>query len=750
VREDDDNEGEYRRLRGEVERHDELYYGDEPAPEISDQEYDGLVGRVMAMEMRHPEWVMASGKRGISESVGHAHSHLRSPLSPTQSNPSSQISSATLTRSRTTKFPQVQHSVPMLSLMNTYSIEDVEAFVKRVEKAAVSARDAVTELENSSTISFVAELKVDGVALALKWNDAGELQQAITRGNGSEGEDVTENVLAGAIQGLPSSITIGPAEVRGEVFISKRDFALLNQAAGELNSFSNPRNAAAGSLKLLDPNLVASRRLSFLAYDLMMARPVTGDSPQRSSSFDSPSSQAEALSILREQGFLPMPEWAVCHFCSDILEFVQKIKSSRANLPFEIDGIVVKVNERGTQRLMGSTSKFPRWAVAFKFAADFGTTRLSDIIFQVSRNGIITPVASLEPVAIGGARITRATLHNFAEIERLGLQSGDLVVVERSGDVIPKIIAVEGSVGDKTHSKIPNSCPVCNSTLEWDGNASGRTTLRCMNRLGCAAQAHGRLVHFASKAAMDISHVGPAVVSKLIDRGLVSEPADFYRLKEETLISHVEGFKEKSARRLVTSITSSRGTRPLWRFLVALGIPGIGQVASQQLATFVAKHWERFPTGLGEEPEWIENVQRMGPKTARAVFDFFSDRGVIQTIDSLLAVGVAPVLPSSHSNENITDVAEWNEGSRIYPENQSGSLRGLRIVISGEIGFGLTRKDIVVKVKELGGRVTDTVSKRTDFVVSNLDRDSAKLRRARELGIRVVTPEELQKLLGSA
>ena len=656
---------EYYDLIEEIRRHDYRYYV-EARPTLSDYDYDMLMKRLESIEAKHPEW-----------KVPH------SPTSRVGEMPSG-------------GFATGKHAVPMLSLSNAYDFDEVEAFIARVHK--LLDRDDVT---------FVAELKMDGTAVSLTY-EKGLFVRGLTRGNGREGDDITANLatlptIPMALDGAPDHL-----EVRGEVYLSKATFQMLNRENNEAGRalWANPRNAAAGSLKLKNSAEVARRRLSILCYGLA-AGPM--------------SRQWEVHSYLRSLG-LPVADeahYAKCTTLSEIEAFAARIAALRSDLPFEIDGIVVKVDSITDQEQLGVTGKSPRWACAYKFPPEQVTTRIASIDVQVGRTGVVTPVANLEPVLVAGSRVSRATLHNREEVARKDVRVGDLVAIEKGGDVIPKVAFVikeERLIGSRPWS-MPKRCPVCDSELV---EVEGEVAVRCPNKEGCLGQNIRRLIFFASKPAMDIDHLGVKVATRLVTEGRIHSLPDIYRLTADDLHG-LEGFQEKSIDNLLLAIHTSK-TQPLSRFLLALGIPFVGKETAEALAE------------VGQTVDGVMHLTRdellaidgVGDKVADSLLTFFADRQHQNEIKELLQLGVDPAPPPKRHAHG-------------HP------LSGKSVVITGTLE-GYSRTEAAEAVKARGGKVSSSVSTKTDYVVVG-DSPGSKYDKAVALGVPILREKEFEALL---
>jgi DNA ligase (NAD+) len=658
---------DYQQLCEEIWQHNWHYYV-ENAPVISDREFDVLLDRLIKMEKEHPEWVF--------------------PGSPTQ-RVGEMVSGG---------FPVVEHSVPMLSLANSYSREEVQEFLERMER-----------LLHQKTITYEAELKMDGIAISIRYED-GILVRAVTRGDGMHGDDVTSNIRT--IYSLPLKLRGNfpkILEARGEVFIPKKIFEALNrnQAKEGKPLFANPRNAAGGSLKLLDPKLVSKRKLAISFYGIAEI------------SDYAIKSQSESLDLLKKFGLPVIGEHALCHTFEEILFFAHKIEKQRKNLPFEIDGIVIKVNDLAAQKKLGMTGKNVRWAIAYKFAADREETIIRDITVQVGRTGVLTPVAELEPVLVAGSTISRATLHNEDEVARKDIRVGDYVFIEKGGDVIPKVVQV--NVAKRPHHarpwKMPEHCPVCGSKVVKDLSEVAK---RCPNKTGCSAQGLKRLIFFVGKSGMDIDHMGEKLIAQLVNKGFVSRISDIYTLTEKHL-SQLEHFKEKSIQNVLNSIEKSKDVS-LDRFVMALGIAHVGSETAE-LLTNRAGNLENLALMTEEE---LLQINGIGPKVAKSIVTFFSDPENQEEIARLLENGIRP---------RIKKIKAFKE----HP------FQGKTLVLTGALQ-NYTRDGAAALIKERGGKVAGSVSKSTDYVLVG-EEPGSKFEKAQKLGIRILTEQEFVSLL---
>ena len=667
-------------LRDKIRHHEHLYYVlDQPS--ISDADFDDLMRELQRLEADHP--------------------NLITPDSPTQR----------VGGKPKEGFAKVAHSRPMLSIDNVTSEEELRDWDRRVRSLAGDNAD----------IGYVCEYKMDGLSMALQFHAAtggsSHLLRGLTRGNGTIGEDVTTNVRT--IRSIPLSISaaklkkahVPPTfEVRGEVVMPLTAFRKANEerAAQGLEPAANPRNYAAGTIRTLEPNIVAQRRLDFYAYFLLTA---AGE--------DLLPEQSEALNALTAIGFRVNPHREALTSIEKVLAFVEKAEKNRADLGYEIDGVVIKVNSAAVQRRLGYTGRAPRWAVAFKFTARAGITQVEDIRIQVGRTGKLTPVAVLTPVSIGGTTVSRATLHNADEIDRLGLLIGDYVKVERGGDVIPKVVEV---VEDKDHPRghkkfrFPTHCPECNSEIV---RTEGEVDYRCVN-VDCPARLTGSLLHFASRGVMNIEGLGDALVAQLLNRGLVKSIADLYSLTAEQLLS-LERVGQKSADNLLEEIARSKSAG-LARVLYGLGIRFVGERTAQLLAEEFGSV-EALMTASRED---LERVNEVGPRVSEAIREFFDEKKNRDLVHKLEKAG-------------LTFTAEKRK--------KTSQLEGLTFVLTGTLP-NLSREDAKARIESAGGRVSGSVSKKTNYVVAGEDAGS-KLDKARELGVNVIDEAALEEVLRS-
>jgi DNA ligase (NAD+) len=653
-------------LRAQIGHHEYQYYVLDD-PEISDAEYDSLIRRLQALEEAHPE--------------------VATPDSPTRR----------VGGKPREGFQKVAHSSQMLSLDNALDEAELRAFDARVR-----------ELLGGAPFRYVAELKMDGLSMAARFRD-GLFQQAITRGDGSTGEDVTEN--ARTIRSVPLRVrnqgkTPQEFEVRGEVVMNRRAFERLNDDREErdLTRFANPRNAAAGSLRLLEPAVTASRRLDYYAYFVFNS--------QRKPLFES---HWDSLEWLRESGFKVNPKRRICADIEEALTFCREGEVQRETLPYEIDGVVIKVDSVAQQDRLGYTAKAPRWAIAFKYAARQVETEVIDISVQVGRTGALTPVAHLAPVVVSGVTVSRATLHNEDEIVRLGLEIGDTVIVERSGDVIPKVVRVKIQGTHRKPFRMPRECPICGGRVVRE---EGEAARRCIN-LNCPARLKESIHHFASRGVMNIDGLGDALIDQLVEDGLVRGVADLYDLKVEQ-IADLDRMGKKSAANVIRNIERSRYL-PMPRVITALGIRFVGERTAQLLA----EHYGSLEKIAIESAEALQQVPEVGPKVAESIAAFFRESQNQVLLERLKAAGVS---------------FEYT-----IREQRDGPLTGMTFVLTGALPT-LTREDAKERIEAAGGKVAGSVSRKTTFVVAG-DEAGSKLDKAKTLKIRVIGEAQLLALL---
>ena len=661
--------GEIEKLREKLRHHEYLYYvADEP--EISDAAYDRLMNSLKELEAAHPELVTADSPT------------VRVGGTPREG------------------FQTVRHVRPMLSLDNAFSYDDLRNFDRRV-------REGIGREE----IEYIAEHKFDGLSISLQYQ-GGVLVRGVTRGDGSTGEDVTPNVKT--IRSIPLRVDAaalkkaklpGDFEVRGEVMMTRKAFEALNraqeQAGGKI--FVNARNSAAGSVRMLDSAVTASRRLDFFAYYLY----VGGKVP-----FAKHSDSLEALGQLK---FRANENWKLCDGIEKVIAYCEAWEGKREKLPYEIDGVVIKVNATAIQNELGFTAKAPRWAVAYKYPARQETTVVNDIRVQVGRTGTLTPVAVLEPVQVGGVTVSRSTLHNMDEIGRLGLQIGDTVLIERAGEVIPHVLKVVKEGKDRQPFRMPKNCPECGSKIHKDEE---EVAYRCVNS-ACPAKRRESLLHFASRHAMNIDGLGEKIVDQLVDKKMVKDVADLYALKLED-VAELERMGEKSAQNLLDEIAESKKS-PLERVIYALGIRFVGERTGQLLA----EHFSSLDDFAAASEEQLMEVGEVGPKVAAAIAEFFSESANRQLIKKLEKAGVRPVA----------------EKRTV----KSDKFAGKSFVFTGGLA-NRSREEAAELVMQHGGKISGSVSKKTDYVVVGTDPGS-KHDKAKELGVTILDEGEFENLL---
>ena len=660
-------------LRAQISHHDRLYY-DQAKPEISDREYDSLYRDLVDLERAHPE--------------------LISPDSPTQK----------VGGRPQGAFVQVRHLVPMQSLDNTYSAKEITEFVERLQR-----------LLPGEEIPMTIEPKVDGVAIALLY-EKGHLIRAATRGDGTSGDEVTRNIRTiGVIPAkLHGKMVPDLLEVRGEVYLPKETFARINAERDEqgLTTFANPRNAAAGTLKQLDPNIVAERKLSAVFYGFGAFEPAADDAL--------PESMEDFFHALQGWGLPVNPRHWTARDAGEVMVAIRELGEIRRGFAFETDGAVIKADLISQHARLGSTSKAPRWAIAYKYEPEQAKTRLLGITVQVGRSGVLTPVAELEPVFVAGSTVSRATLHNEEEIARKDLRIGDWVMVEKAGDVIPAVVKVlnEERNGLEQVFAMPTQCPVCHGLVT---RIEGEVAVRCANP-GCAAQTRRRIEYFAGRSAMDIEGLGEAMVLQLCDAGLVDDLADLYTLTAEQLLP-LERMGEKSVSNLLASIWGSRD-QPLWRLLAGLGIPHVGVTVARTLAASFGTI-DRLEAASVEE---LCAVEEIGEIMATAIYGWFRDPAVLSLLEKLRAAGL-------------------NFGERD-PKGTApaadGPLKGTTWVLTGTLS--IPREEAADLIRANGGKVSGSVSAKTTYLLAGEEAGS-KLEKAQKLGVKILTKEEFRKLI---
>lgn len=667
---------EVEELRRRINRANFLYYVKDQ-PEISDAEYDRLMRRLQELEARYPQ--------------------LITPDSPTQ-----RVGAAPQE-----EFGTLEHRVPMLSLANAFSEEELRAFDERCKR--------LLGLEQGAGIEYVCELKFDGLAVSLTYIN-GVFSAGATRGDGYRGENISQNLRT--IKSIPMDLNhtrrdspdVKPiprlVEVRGEVILTHEEFRRINEereTSGE-PTFANPRNAAAGSVRQLDSRVTARRRLTMFCYGVGAYEGVDFDT------------HYEILCALGDWGFKVNPNVRVCRNIDEVAAYITEWADKKESLEYDIDGMVVKVNSLEWQTRLGSVARSPRWAVAYKYPAHQVTTKVNNIRVQVGRTGALTPVADLEPVEVGGVTVARATLHNEDEIRRKDVRIGDTVVVQRAGEVIPEVVEVvkEQRTGNEVEFVMPDHCPVCGAEVE---KPEGEAIARCIG-LACPAQIRERIIHFTSRTAMDIEHVGPALVDQLIDRGLVHDPADLYELKQEDLVS-LERMGEKSAANVIRAIDSSKSAS-LARLIYALGIRHVGE----RTAAVLAEHFGSIDALASATEEELAQVPDVGPVVARSIAKFFAEPENVDVIRKLKEAGVNPSAETKRESE---------------------AFAGKTVVFTGGLET-MTREDAEALVTKLGASPSSSVSKNTDLVVAG-EKAGSKLDKARSLGVNVISEAEFLELL---
>ena len=654
------------KLRQDLRRYEYEYHVLDN-PTIPDAEYDRLFHQLKALEAAHPELITAD--------------------SPTQRVGAKPLSG----------FAQIRHEIPMLSLDNAFSDEEFYAFVKRIEDRLICLPEPLT---------FCCEPKLDGLAVSILYVN-GVLTQAATRGDGTTGEDITANIRT--IRNIPLQLLMDnpPArlEVRGEVFMPHAGFERLNQLALEKGekTFANPRNAAAGSLRQLDPKITSKRPLVLNAYSIGIAEGV-----------DLPNTHYDRLQWLKSIGIPVNPEIRLCNGTDEVLDFYRDIQNKRSSLGYDIDGTVLKINDIALQEKLGFISKAPRWAIAYKFPAQEELTRLNDVEFQVGRTGAITPVAKLEPVFVAGVTVSNATLHNGDEIERLDIAIGDTVVIRRAGDVIPQIIGVlhDRRPADARPIIFPKTCPVCDSAIV---RIEGEAVARCTGGLFCAAQRKEALKHFVSRKAMDIDGVGGKLIEQLVDRELVHTPADLFKL-DLTTLTRLERMGTKSAENALASLEKAKNTT-LARFIFALGIREVGEATALNLAN----HFKTLEALQNADLEALQQVPDVGEVVANRILAFWHEPHNVAVVNDLIAQGV-----------------HWETvETKEVTENR---FKGKTVVLTGTL-TQMGRNEAKALLQDMGAKVSGSVSAKTDFVIAG-DAAGSKLTKAQELGVTVLTEEE--------
>jgi DNA ligase (NAD+) len=671
---DQEFEKKVERLRSQID--DLRYrYHVQNDPEVTDAMYDGLMDELRKIEREHPELV--------------------TPDSPTQ-----RVAGKPLD-----KFEKIVHTVPQWSFNDAFSDEDMREWEERILKMLEKELG-----HRPSDLSYVCELKIDGLHIVLTYED-GRLKTAATRGDGKVGEDVTQNIKT--FQSVPLTLKKPVSLIaEGEAWLSAKMLETINTEREKRGEplFANPRNAAAGTIRQLDASIVAARKLSLTTYDISATSTIE--------------TQEEELVTLRELGFLTDSHWKVCHSLDEVLAFHRAWCDKKTTQPFWIDGVVVKVNEKKYQDILGFTGKAPRWAIAYKFPAEQGTTVVKDIYVQVGRTGALTPVALMDPVKLAGTTVTHATLHNFDEIRRLDVRVGDTVVVEKAGDIIPKVVRVleKMRMGKEKVVKEPDTCPICHSPVErrevLDKKQKSSAALFCVNSR-CYAQELERIRHFASKHAFDIDGLGEKIVEQLVDEGLVKNAADIFSLTFGDL-EPLDRFAEKSAQNLIDAINAAKHVT-LPRFIFALGIPQVGE----ETAIRLAQHFGSVDAIMRASVEDLMAVPDVGPRVAESITDHFSDPEQKKLVQSLVDNGVR---------------VQYEE-----PKKTNLPLVGKTFVLTGTL-VSMTRDEAKDKIRALGGEISESVSKKTDYVVVG-ENPGSKAAKAETLGVEVLGETEFIKMI---
>ncbi|MHC4638048.1 MAG: NAD-dependent DNA ligase LigA [Planctomycetota bacterium] len=651
------------RLRKEIRKHDHLYYV-LAQPEISDHKYDKLFAELKELERKHPDLV--------------------TPDSPTQ-----RVSERPLDG-----FESVRHEVPMLSIDNTYSADELRAFDERLAKGL-----------QSEEYDYVVELKIDGLAISLRY-EASQLVTAATRGDGERGDNVTANVRT--IKAVPLSLLQDGSvpeilEVRGEVYMPNGSFVKLNELRNEAGEqpFANPRNAAAGSLKLLDARITAMRNLSFFAYSAgSISEPLAED-------------HYGTLQEFKKLGLPVNPHIRKAEDIDQVINICQSWQKKKTGLDYQIDGMVIKVNRFDQRDMLGATGRAPRWCISYKFPAEQVQTIVESIDIQVGKSGILTPVANLKPVLLAGTTVKRASLHNFDELRRLDVRLGDTVTIEKAGEIIPQVVEVikDQRTLSAVQFELPKECPNCHGAVQKDGNG---VYIRCLNP-SCTAQLKERVKYFAGRDQMDIENLGTALIDQLVDTGLVRNFADLYKLEEHQLAA-LERMADKSAQNVIKAIEKSR-TQPLWRLIAALGIRHIGA----QSAEIIANHFSSIELLRNADEETLSQIGQIGPTMAGSICEYFRDN--VELIDELMQY----VNPKQE---------------KIQP---AGKLTGRNFVVTGTLS-NFNRQQIEQTIKQHGGKISSSVSKKTDYLLAG-EKPGSKLEKAVKLGINVISEEQFINML---
>lgn len=663
-------------LRKEIRRHDHLYYVLN-APEITDQQYDGLFTELRKLEQKHPG--------------------LITPDSPTQRVSGKPVKG----------FASVKHAAPMLSIDNTYNADELRDFDNRVKKAL-----------DGESYDYTVELKIDGLAISIRYEN-GKLARAATRGDGQSGDDVTSNVRT--IRAIPLTLMGGTGdvlEVRGEIYMPKRSFAELNRQKKETGEppFANPRNAAAGSLKLLDSRITASRNLAFFAYAVgEVSKPLAG-------------SHYKTLDVLKKLSLPTNPHIKRAENIDEVIKICQSWQNKKETLDYQIDGMVIKVDSFAQQEILGTTGRAPKWCISYKFPAERVETVVESIDVQVGKTGILTPVANLKPVKLAGTTVKRASLHNFDQIKKLDLRVSDTVIIEKAGEIIPQVIEVKTKKRDLFDSKpfeIPKKCPSCDSKTVVTVNKRKETgaeehrdftTVRCSNP-NCNSILKERIGYFVGRGQMDIENFGPALIDQLVNKGLVKNFADIYKL-DIFKVAQLDRMAAKSAENLLAGIEKSK-TQDLWRLITGLGILNVGG----QTAEILADRFITLDKLMAADIETLESIDQIGPTIARSVFEYFNDSENIAIIEELKSLGVKPTLPAKKKTTGLT---------------------GKTIVVTGTLE-NFTRTQIAQAIKDAGAKTSSSVSKKTDYVLVGANPGS-KAEKAASLGIEIIDEKKFIEL----
>ncbi|MBC8379757.1 MAG: NAD-dependent DNA ligase LigA [Planctomycetes bacterium] len=662
-----DIQTQIQQLRAEIRRHDVLYYVHN-TPEITDRQYDKLFAELKKLEAEHPD--------------------LITPDSPTQR----------VSEQPVEGFETVPHTVPMLSIDNTYNEEELREFDKRIAKGL-----------ETDKYDYAVEPKIDGLAISLRY-EQGHLVRAATRGDGQRGDDVTGNIRT--IRAIPLTLEGKDIpdilEVRGEVYMPKKAFAELNAARVEAGEpeFANPRNAAAGSLKLLDARITAERKLAFFAYAIgQISQPLAEthyDSLQKLRKLDLPVNEH-----LQKAGNI-----------NEVIKICHAWEKKKDKLNYQIDGMVIKVNRHDQQDILGASGRAPKWCIAYKFAAEQAETTVESIDVQVGKSGTLTPVANLKPVKLAGTTVKRATLHNFEQLKRLDVRCNDTVIIEKAGEIIPQVVEVivkQRDLFESTPFEIPTRCPACDGKIKKDENG---VYLRCVNP-NCVAQLKERLEYFVGKGQMDLDKLGPAIIEQLVDKKLIKNFGDIYTLRFDQMVQ-LERMADKSAANIMDSIEKSK-TQPLWRLIAALGIRNVGG----QSAQILADEFGSLDALMDASIEELNAIDQIGPVMAQSIHDYLHDENNITIIEAMLAAGVKPQPPKAKASD---------------------ALSGMSIVVTGTLK-NHTRQQVEQMIKDHGGKSASSVSKKTAFVIAG-ENAGSKLEKASQLGVEVINEDEFLKRIG--